>query len=135
MGFTALNRFGRASTRRAFVPDRNFLGWPASQPKLREWARRHRLFLTPEENPELCPAELRFVDQAAAVFTASLSLPFGGIARAVIDRLTHSVHFALLRQRKAGALQTEGYLEGLREKLIEAGGFGAFAALCPALGC
>ena len=28
---------------------------------------------------------------------------------------------ALLRQRKAGALQTEGYFEGLREKLIEEG--------------
>lgn len=97
------------------------LAWMTSQPKLGEWARRHRLFLIPEENPELCPAELRFVEQGMADSETAWEFPHGGVARAVIDPFTHSVHVSLLRQRKAGAEETDGYLEGLREKLIEEG--------------
>jgi membrane glycosyltransferase len=77
------------------------------------------LFVIPEENPELCPAELRFVEKSAAGSGTSWDFPHGGIARAVIDPVTHSVHVSLLRQRKAE--ETDDYLEGLREKLIEEG--------------
>jgi membrane glycosyltransferase len=97
------------------------LAWLTSQPRLGDWARRHRLFLVPEEKPELCPAELRFVEEGAGRSGISWSFPHGGLARAVIDPFTHSVHVALLRQRTAARGEAEGYLEGLRQKLIEEG--------------
>ena len=59
------------------------------------------LFLVPEENLQLSPAELRFVEQGVTDLGTAWDFPHGGIARAVIDPLTHSVHVALLRQRKA----------------------------------
>ena len=113
------------------------LAWMTSQPKLGEWARRHRLFLTPEENPELCPAELRFVDQAAAVSTNSLSLPFGGIARAVIGspyafRARCSPSPAEGWRLANRGLSRRSSREADRRR---AGGFGPFSALCLALGC
>ena len=46
-------------------------------------------------------AELRFVEQGVTDLGTAWDFPHGGIARAVIDPLTHSVHVALLRQRKA----------------------------------
>jgi membrane glycosyltransferase len=55
------------------------LAWMTSQPKLGDWARRHRLFLIPEEIPELCPAELGFVEQAAAGSGTSLSSPYDAL--------------------------------------------------------
>ena len=97
------------------------LAWLTSQAKLGDWARRHRLFLIPEETAALCPEELRFVEEHAGNDEASWNFPAAGLARAVIDPLTHSVHVALLRQRKKSLGETEDYLEDLREKLIEQG--------------
>ncbi|HEY5778739.1 MAG TPA: glucans biosynthesis glucosyltransferase MdoH [Terrimicrobiaceae bacterium] len=97
------------------------LAWITSRPDLGDWARRHGLFLIPEENPQLSPAELRFVEQGVSDLGTAWDFPHGGIARAVIDPLTHSVHVALLRQRKAVSEETEGYLELLRQKLMEEG--------------
>ena len=97
------------------------MAWLTSQAKLGDWARRHRLFLIPEETAALCPKELRFVEEHAGNDEASWNFPAAGLARAVIDPLTHSVHVALLRQRKKSLGETEDYLEDLREKLIEQG--------------
>ncbi|HEY5813720.1 MAG TPA: glucans biosynthesis glucosyltransferase MdoH [Terrimicrobiaceae bacterium] len=97
------------------------LAWITSQPKLGDWTRAHRLFLVPEEQSHLSPAELRFVEAGGPDSGSTWSFPYGGIARAVIDPLTHSVHVALLRQRKGVAGETGEYLERLRQRLIEEG--------------
>jgi len=97
------------------------LAWLTSQATLGDWARRHRLFLIPEEIPALCPEELRFVEEGAADPQDAWNFPYAGLAQAVIDPLTHAVHVALLRQRKQLAEETGEYLEILREKLIEQG--------------
>jgi len=97
------------------------LAWLTSQAALGDWARRHRLFLIPEEIPALCPEELRFVEEGAADSQDAWNFPFAGLAQAVIDPLTHAVHVALLRQRKQPAEETGEYLEILRVKLIEQG--------------
>ncbi|MEI6339364.1 MAG: glucans biosynthesis glucosyltransferase MdoH [Verrucomicrobiota bacterium] len=97
------------------------LAWLTSQAALGDWARRHRLFLIPEEIPALCPKELRFVEEGTGEEKDLWNFPFAGLARAVIDPLTHAVHVALLRQRKQRPEETGEYLEILRKKLIEQG--------------
>ncbi|MFZ4682261.1 MAG: glucans biosynthesis glucosyltransferase MdoH [Terrimicrobiaceae bacterium] len=92
-----------------------------SKARLGDWARRHRLFLIPEENPALCPKELRFVEEHAGKDDSAWNNPAAGLARAVIDPLTHAVHVALLRQRKKSVEETEDYLEDLRQTLIDKG--------------
>jgi membrane glycosyltransferase len=79
------------------------------------------LFLVPEEKSESCPAELRFAEEGRARSGIPWDSPHAGLARAVIDPFTHSVHVALLRQRTAARGEAEGYLEDLRQKLIEEG--------------
>ena len=69
------------------------LAWITSRPDLGDWARRHGLFLIQEENPQLSPAELRFVEQGVSDLGTAWGFPHGGIARAVIDP---AEHFALL---------------------------------------
>ena len=53
------------------------LAWVTSQPRLGEWARRHRLFLVPEEKLEFCPAELLFVEGGAQRSEVPWSFPHG----------------------------------------------------------
>jgi hypothetical protein len=84
---------------------------------------------------EHCPAELSLVERGGPKLATGWNFPHGGIARAVIDPLMHFVHVALLRQCKAGKEEREGYLERLRQKLIEEGpdalhAFQHFALLC-----
>jgi len=97
------------------------LAWMTSSPLAGDITKRARLFFVPEEDPDRCPKELRFVELAPDVSDSGWNFQFGGIARAVIDPITHSVHVALLRQRRRMTEKTGEYLETLREKLIEQG--------------
>jgi len=92
-----------------------------SKATLGDWARRHKLFLIPEETKSLAPEELNFVEDNQGREDPAWDYPFGGTARAVIDPLTHAVHVALLRQRPERPDETENYLVSLRVKLIEQG--------------
>lgn len=103
------------------------VAWLTSQAQLGDWARKHGLFLIPEENKELCPKELRFVEEGDVSDDEAWNFPAGGLARAIIDPLTHAVHVALLRQRKQITEETGEYLDLLRVKLIEEGPSGLAA--------
>jgi len=98
-----------------------FLAWLTSKPGLGIRARGLGLFVIPEELPESTPLELRFVAGMETPREDDWSLPWGGLARAVVDPLTHAVHVALLRNRQALSEETEGYLEELRVKLLDDG--------------
>lgn len=94
------------------------LAWITSQPGLGDWTRKNRFFFIPEESATRQPPELKWVEESSPIDAPEWSYPFAGIARAVIDPLTHAVHVALLRQRGSNREETEEYLKELREHLL-----------------
>jgi len=96
-----------------------FLAWLTGQPGLGDLTRRLGLFAIPEETPATCPPELACVAGEGALPAAEWSAPYDGLARAVVDPLTHALHVALLRQRR---LPTEDpHPDDLCERLLTGG--------------
>jgi len=92
-----------------------------SKRSLGERAREKNLFIIPEEIPSLCPQELKDVENIPDATPLFSAISFGGLARAVVDPLTHSLHVALLRDRRRGSALTDDHLSRLRIRLLEEG--------------
>ncbi len=98
------------------------IAWATSQPKLGDWARRRRLFVTPEELPKDCPQELEDVSQIRDGGEREWSGLHTGLSKAVIDPMTNAMHVALLRRQKnSGVFRTREYLNEQRSRLLKEG--------------
>jgi membrane glycosyltransferase len=91
------------------------LAWLTGQPGLGDFTKRWGLFSIPEENPKTCPEELAFVAEATPSADLVWTGAHSGLARAVVDPLTHALHVALLRQRRPTSehVATDGACERL----------------------
>ena len=97
------------------------LAWLTAQPWLGDWTRKLGLFLIPEENPVSRPAELSFVENAAADPSSDHASALRGIIRAVADPVTLTLHGSLLRKRPPAPAAKAAYLESLRHRLLTEG--------------
>lgn len=97
------------------------IAWVTSQPWLGDLTRRAGLFATPEENPKTCPPELHHAGQTETLKAKFGAFPHGGLARAVIDPVTHSLHVALLREREANKSKPDELRADTTNQLLEKG--------------